>query len=69
MARATATRDSTAVLRALRDLLVILVLAGGLTAFVLGQPAVGAILFVVAGVLISLAARGHRYMSFGSQTP
>ena len=66
MARNSAARDSTGVLRAFRDLLVIVVLAGGLTALVLGQPAVGAILFVVAGVMISLAARGHRYMSFGS---
>ena len=65
MARSTATGHGTHVLRALRDLLVILVIAGGLTALVLGQPAVGAILFVVAGVLISLAARGNRYLSFG----
>ncbi|MFC5061066.1 hypothetical protein [Actinomycetospora atypica] len=53
-------------LRALRDLLVIVVLAGGFTGLVLGQPAVGACLFVAGGVLIALAQRGHRYMSFGS---
>ena len=66
MAPGIAARDSTDVLRALRDLIVIVVLAGGLTALVLGQPAVGAVLFVAGGVLISLALRGHRYMSFGS---
>ena len=43
MARATATGHGTSVLRALRDLLVILVIAGGLTALVLGQPAHGGV--------------------------
>ncbi|WP_433802494.1 hypothetical protein [Actinomycetospora sp. CA-084318] len=52
-------------LRWLRDVLVIAVLAGAMTSFVLGHPAVGAVLAVVGGVMISLAARGHKYMTFG----
>lgn len=53
------------VLRWLRDVLIIAVFAGALTALVLGHPAVGAVLAVVGGVMISLAARGHKSMTFG----
>lgn len=53
------------VLRWLRDVLIIGVFAGALTAFVLHAAAVGAVLAVVGGVMLNLAARGHKSMTFG----
>ena len=52
-------------LRWLRDVLIIAVLAGSLTSFVLHEAAVGAVLAVLGGVMMSLASRGHKYMTFG----
>ncbi|GLZ51289.1 hypothetical protein [Actinomycetospora sp. NBRC 106378] len=52
-------------LRWLRDVLIIAVLAGSLTSFVLHEAAVGAVLAVLGGVMVSLASRGHKYMTFG----
>ncbi|GAA4833266.1 hypothetical protein GCM10023201_21660 [Actinomycetospora corticicola] len=52
-------------MRFLRDTLIIAVFAGALTGFVLHEAAIGAVLAVVGGVMLSLASRGHKYMTFG----
>ncbi|MEJ2866806.1 hypothetical protein WCD74_03460 [Actinomycetospora sp. OC33-EN08] len=52
-------------LRFLRTVLIEFVLAGALTALVLEHVAIGALLLLVGGVMISLTARGHKVMSFG----
>jgi hypothetical protein len=54
------------VLRWIRDVLVEFVFAGALTALVLGNVAIGAFLLVVGAIMLSLAMRGHRYMTFGA---
>ena len=53
-------------IRMIRDLVVELVLAGAITSLVLGYGAVGAVLLVVGGIMLSLVLSGHRYMSFGA---
>lgn len=52
-------------LRFLRDTLIIAVFAGALTGFVLHEAVIGAVLAVLGGVMLSLSARGHKYMTFG----
>ncbi|MDL5160148.1 hypothetical protein [Actinomycetospora termitidis] len=52
-------------LRFLRNVLIEFVFAGALTSLVLGYVAVGAVLLLVGGVMISLTQRGHKLMSFG----
>ena len=53
-------------MRIIRDVLVEAVLAGAITALVLGYGVIGLILLAVGGVMLSLALRGHRYMAFGA---
>ena len=53
-------------MRIIRDVLVEAVFAGALTALVLGHGAIGLILLALGGTMLSLALRGHRYMSFGA---
>ncbi len=52
-------------MRVIRDVLIEAVLAGALTSLVLGYAVVGLILLALGGAMLSLALRGHRYMSFG----
>jgi hypothetical protein len=52
-------------MRVIRDVLVEAVFAGALTSLVLGYGVIGLILLALGGVMLSLALRGHRYMSFG----
>jgi hypothetical protein len=53
-------------MRIIRDVLVEAVLAGALTALVLGHPGIGLILLAIGGTMLSLVLSGHRYMSFGA---
>lgn len=53
-------------LRVIRDVLIEAVFAGALTSLVLGYGVIGLVLLVVGGLMLSLALRGHRYMSFGA---
>ncbi len=52
-------------LQMIRDVVVGTVIAGALTALVLGHGVIGLILLALGGTLLSMALRGHRYMSFG----
>jgi hypothetical protein len=49
----------------IRDVVLETIFAGALTALVLGHAVIGLILLAVGGTLLSMALRGHRYMSFG----
>lgn len=53
-------------MRIIRDVLVELVLAGALTAMVLGHWLLGLILLLIGIVLLSLVMRGHHLVSFGA---
>jgi hypothetical protein len=53
-------------IRLIRDLVVEFVFAGALTSLVLGYGAVGAVLLLVGGIMLSLVLSGHRYMAFGA---
>jgi hypothetical protein len=53
-------------IRLIRNLVIEFVLAGALTSLVLGYGAVGLILLVVGGIMLSLVLSGHRSMAFGA---
>lgn len=53
-------------MRVIRDVLVEIVLAGGLTSLVLGHGLLGLFLLLVGVVLLTLAMRGHTIGSFGA---
>ncbi|HEY2194047.1 MAG TPA: hypothetical protein VGH76_17360 [Actinomycetospora sp.] len=53
-------------MRVIRDVLVEAVFAGALTSLVLGYGLVGVVLLALGAIMLSLALRGHRYMTFGA---
>jgi hypothetical protein len=53
------------VLQMIRDVVVGTVLAGAMTALVLGHGIVGLILLAAGATLLTMAMRGHKYLSFG----
>jgi hypothetical protein len=53
-------------IRMMRNLVIEFIFAGALTSLVLGYGAVGAVLLLVGGIMLSLVLSGHRSMSFGA---